>query len=644
MDGRPHCVLVVEAGNAAKTWARALAAAGFDVRVAQPDEPVPDIPIDVALVEVSDDGASELMDRVRARPETPRIIAVHDGDPLAVPPQDGHLTKPFGPRALIAEVNRVLGLSAPPQRTGTLGAGGVAPILGELYQGSFTGVLSVRRGEVRKDLHLEAGAVRRLRSNLLTETLGRRLVGDRLISESACSDALARKGGSHLGAVLVEGGHLSERNLHFALESQAQDRLRDLFGWRSGEYVVSPDPTLTGPALLSAHPLTTIFEGLAELDTAEVLAELHDLRRRIIKGLEAGELRDVALSFAADAVQKLDERVGQPLESLFESPRGRGEQARLAWALHLVGGLALGSAPAPRTDRSALGRGMSIAVGGREPESRPAEPPAPSVTEDLQEAPAAPAVSRAPRGLSFSAAPRPSPQPVLAEDLEAPPAASASEPDPPDVLSAGTLDLEGEAIAFERLRERYDAFVSASPRQRLNLGTGPLAPEEVDRAYVEARGRLQSDLAEGRTASGRCAHLAEAAELALIDARQALLNEDVEFRSRAPAPPVEAYAWRVAVERYEAALAAFEAGETEIARAGFAEAAQFDPSVETYRHAVQAVEGEGDGRMARIARARSVGTPEAWQAVLEVDPDHPEALAKRPEPPAPVRRWGWGAR
>ena len=114
----------------------------------------------------------------------------------------------------------------------------VAPVLGKLWRQKETGALLLRNDKVKKIVYMDAGEVVAVKSNLVSECLGRLLVRERLITADQCTESIKRmkSSGKRQGQVLVEMNVVTERNLEFGLEMQLETKLFEVFLWDSGEY------------------------------------------------------------------------------------------------------------------------------------------------------------------------------------------------------------------------------------------------------------------------------------------------------------------------------------------------------------------------------------------------------------------------
>ncbi len=114
----------------------------------------------------------------------------------------------------------------------------VAPVLGKLWRQKETGALLLRNDKVKKIIYMDAGEVVAVKSNLVSECLGRLLVRERLISADQCTESIKRmkSSGKRQGQVLVEMNVVTDKNLQFGLEMQLETKLFEVFLWDAGEY------------------------------------------------------------------------------------------------------------------------------------------------------------------------------------------------------------------------------------------------------------------------------------------------------------------------------------------------------------------------------------------------------------------------
>ncbi len=115
-------------------------------------------------------------------------------------------------------------------------------VLAEVYRWKGTGALLLRREKVKKIVYFRSGQPQSIKSNLLSECLGRVMVREKMISEAECEESLKRMKASQRqqGTVLIEMGCISPHNLVYALMLQLQTKLFDVFRWERGDYQFNP--------------------------------------------------------------------------------------------------------------------------------------------------------------------------------------------------------------------------------------------------------------------------------------------------------------------------------------------------------------------------------------------------------------------
>lgn len=125
----------------------------------------------------------------------------------------------------------------------------VAAILGKLWRQKETGALLLRNEKVKKIIHVMDGEVVSVKSNLVSECLGRLLVRERLITADQCAESVTRMKdtGKRQGEILVGMSVITDRNLAFGLELQLETKIFDVFLWDNGEYrfnsTITPEQT-----------------------------------------------------------------------------------------------------------------------------------------------------------------------------------------------------------------------------------------------------------------------------------------------------------------------------------------------------------------------------------------------------------------
>ncbi|HEY4222535.1 MAG TPA: DUF4388 domain-containing protein [Myxococcota bacterium] len=143
-------------------------------------------------------------------------------------------------------------------------------VLAQLYRWKATGALLLRRERTKKIVYLKEGYPIFVKSNLLSECLGRVLVREKMISDEECERSLnlmkEKADGSpsrQQGTVLIEMGAISPHNLVFALQLQLEQKLFDIFSWPDGDYQFNAKieiPTQT--VHLDMSLATIVYEGV----------------------------------------------------------------------------------------------------------------------------------------------------------------------------------------------------------------------------------------------------------------------------------------------------------------------------------------------------------------------------------------------
>lgn len=151
-------------------------------------------------------------------------------------------------------------------------------VLAQLYRWRASGGLLLRRGRIKKIVYFKDGYPTFVKSNLLSECLGRILVRDKMITEDECErslELLPQSNGKMQGAVLIEMGALSSHNLVFGLQLQLEQKLFDVFGWPDGDYqfnfrVEAPPQAVQ----LDMSLASIVYEGVRRKFTDETVKDL----------------------------------------------------------------------------------------------------------------------------------------------------------------------------------------------------------------------------------------------------------------------------------------------------------------------------------------------------------------------------------
>ncbi len=352
----PKQVLIAEDDRAlCRSLARAVEKLGYGVRQVHDGnaalESVRDHPPDLVLLDLllpKVDGLGVLR-RLRSvdRTEIPLVAmsGVYRGASVARDLKssgvDVFLEKPFSARDLAGHLERLLG---PPEETPGEEASerydlAITPapqVLWPPMRDGLTGVLHFQLGKRHKELLLEDGRPRAVRSNLAKETLGRRLFDAGHIDQRAYQEAQrrGRATGQPQGALLVKLGAISQAQLDRALVRQARDKLFDLLSWTEGEAWFAPTARAVskGTELDGWTPRKAIVQGAGSINPSVLQ-----------RGLQP--FHDCEVAVDANAVE--GEEIGPAAQALLSTLRSEKrvsallrDHAATLYALWLVGAVA----------------------------------------------------------------------------------------------------------------------------------------------------------------------------------------------------------------------------------------------------------------------------------------------------------------
>ena len=173
---------------------------------------------------------------------------------------------------------------------GTFAGRAFPEILADLHRQRATGGLLLRRDKVKKIVFVRGGAPESVKSNRLSECLGRVMVRERMISEADCEESLKRMkaSGRQQGTVLIEMGCISPHNLRYALELQLRLKLLEVFGWTRGEFQFNPKAQPPAETVrLQMSTAAIVHEGIKRsYDTARLLSALGEIAGKYVHPAE----------------------------------------------------------------------------------------------------------------------------------------------------------------------------------------------------------------------------------------------------------------------------------------------------------------------------------------------------------------------
>ena len=194
------------------------------------------------------------------------------------------LEKPFSARDLAGHLEQLLGKpekekpAEVERERGDLSTLSAPRVLWEPMRDRKSGLIHFQHGKRHKELLLERGVPRAVRSNLAKETLGRRLFDAGHIDERAYQEAQrrSRASGQPQGALLVKLGAIGQVQLDRALGEQARDKLLDLLSWIEGEtwFVEGSGGSRRGSKVEGWTPRQVIVQGAGVIHPSVLDREL----------------------------------------------------------------------------------------------------------------------------------------------------------------------------------------------------------------------------------------------------------------------------------------------------------------------------------------------------------------------------------
>lgn len=175
----------------------------------------------------------------------------------------GRQTRQERPRARTAEVRRL---------QGELAERPLAMLLFDLLEEQATGVLTLRRGRIKKEIFVIHGVPVGAESNIRTETLGHYLVAKRVLDEAQHQRALATSKEQHLSLMeaIAKLGWLSETDVFRHHTALVKLKIINSLRWHDGTYAFLPGDSFSDRIPKAAIDLTTIlFLGLQRVTSLD---------------------------------------------------------------------------------------------------------------------------------------------------------------------------------------------------------------------------------------------------------------------------------------------------------------------------------------------------------------------------------------
>ena len=212
-------------------------------------------------------------------------------------------------------------------------------LLHRFYMEKVTGLLELQRGQAKKIIYIKDGYPIFVRSNMLSECLGRMLVKDGRLTQVDCDQSVekSRETGRLQGTVLIEMGVLTPQDLQMVLTHQVTEKLLSTFAWRSGTWQLTPARDFKRHVTrIKLSPAALIMQGIERYWTNERLDDfLYPYRGDYIKQATDPKYRfqDIELNKRGTALFKSCLGVRTLGSILDEHPLARREVQRMLAAL-----------------------------------------------------------------------------------------------------------------------------------------------------------------------------------------------------------------------------------------------------------------------------------------------------------------------
>jgi DNA-binding response OmpR family regulator/curved DNA-binding protein CbpA len=229
-------------------------------------------------------------------------------------------------------------------------------LLHRLYLKRANGALFLLKARIKKIVYFKDGHPTYIKSNVLSECLGRVLVRERLISEEECEASLRkmRDEKRQQGAILIGMGVISPHNLKYGLELQLQVKLFDIFSWADAEYQFRDDVKIPNDVITMELPNgQIILEGIRRTyDRARVEAALAPMMSNYVRPARDPALRFQQMGLEDDEKAYLENIDGTRTlkECLANAPMGEMKALVSSYAMLCAGVLETDELPLRRSD------------------------------------------------------------------------------------------------------------------------------------------------------------------------------------------------------------------------------------------------------------------------------------------------------
>jgi len=184
-------------------------------------------------------------------------------------------------------------------------------LMHSLYQRRATGALFLLADRIKKIVYFKEGHPSYIKSNRLSECLGKVLVREGMITEGQCRESLRRMAETtrQQGTVLIEMGVISPHDLVVGLELQLRIKLMDIFSWTRGEYLFRRESRVPADVItLDVSNASLVAEGVKSAWSEERLdAALGPLMERYLATNQNPEMRFQEIALDPEEQDLLDQ-------------------------------------------------------------------------------------------------------------------------------------------------------------------------------------------------------------------------------------------------------------------------------------------------------------------------------------------------
>jgi uncharacterized protein DUF4388 len=236
-------------------------------------------------------------------------------------------------------------------------------LIHDLSETRWTGLLTLTHMGFARSVTVQQGRMVFAASTSIDDRLGELLFRQGRISLRQYADAGAAVGpGKRLGAILVQQGALTPKDLMRAVVEHTQEIIYGAFQWTEGQYRLQEGAGAAEAITLKISTPDIIMEGIRRIDSWQRV-------QRAVGGLDACYERtagyEETLRALNPSLEKLTVLTGlnQPtsLEALcHESTLSDFEVCRTLWAYKVIGAVRRLDAPAPRVEEADEGFGLVL--------------------------------------------------------------------------------------------------------------------------------------------------------------------------------------------------------------------------------------------------------------------------------------------